>query len=67
MRGYYGKRRMVVAADAFLSDAEGKRLYEQQYGKPILEQAKVGVVLTLSAVAAIVAAKVLSPVWKSRR
>ncbi len=59
MRGVYGKRRVVLGAEAgMLAEGEGGRL-----PAPLLEQAKVAAVITLSTVAALVSIKVLFPYY----
>lgn len=71
MRGVYGKHRaprasIMVGAEGLIAEAEGRRLWEESQRKPLLEQAKVAAVITLSAVAVIVGAKVLSLEGKRR-
>lgn len=66
MRGVYGKGRALIGAEGILSDAEGKRRWAERQTAPLLEQAKVAAVITLSAVAVIAAGKVLSPTKRRR-
>lgn len=61
MRGIYGKARTQLAAVRV--GAEPSALS----GENVLEGAKVGAVITLSAIAVITAGKVLSPKWARSR
>ena len=65
MRGIYGKRRALVAQQRVQVGAELASVTPADR-RALLEQAKVGTVITLCVVAVITAAKVLSP-GRSRR